>query len=102
MIHLLNSEVMHEVRQTFCLDLFSMFDKTGSRELFNFVVLSRYVNSYMNRKRSGVHIIRMLISKVKFQEKNAHLYTRVDRHDTLEQFSSLKWGGGGGGGGSGV
>ena len=52
MIHRLNSEVMHEVRQTFCLYLFSMFDKTGSRELFNFVVLSRYVNYFIYEEKA--------------------------------------------------
>ena len=52
MIHRLNSEVMHEVRQTFCLDLFSMFDKTGSRELFNFVVLSRYANYFIYEEKA--------------------------------------------------
>ena len=70
---------MHEVRQTFCLDLFSMFDKTGSRELLNFVVLSRYENYFIYEEKAFRHIIRMLISKVKFQGKKAHLYTRVDR-----------------------
>ena len=69
MIHRLNSEVMHEVRQTFCLDLFSMFDKTGSRELFNFVVLSRYANYFIYEEKAFRHIICMLISKVKFQGK---------------------------------
>ena len=52
MIHRLNSEVMHEVRQAFCLDLFSMFDKTGSRELFNFVVLSRYANYFIYEEKA--------------------------------------------------
>ena len=81
MIHRLNSEVMHEFRQTFCLDSFSMFDKTGSRELFNFVVLSvMRITSYMKRKRSGVHIIRMLLSKVKFQgEKSAFVIVYTSR-----------------------
>ena len=72
MIHRLNSEVMHEVRQTFYLDLFSMFDKTGSRELFNFVVLSRYANYFIYEEkafRRAYNIIRMLFSKVKFQKK---------------------------------
>ena len=52
MMHRLNSEVMHEVRQTFCLDLFSTFDKTGSRELFNFVVLSRYANYFIYEEKA--------------------------------------------------
>ena len=51
MIHRLNSEVMHEVRQTFCLDLFTMFDKTGSRELFNFVALSHYANYFIYEEK---------------------------------------------------
>ena len=70
---------MHEVRQTLCLDLFSMFDKTGSGELFNFVVLSRYVNYFIYEEKAFRHMIRMLISKVKFQGKKAHLYTWVER-----------------------
>ena len=83
MIHRLNSEVMHEVRQTFYLDLFSMFDKTGSRELFNFVSLPRYANYFIYEEKAfrRAYIIHMLISKVKFQKKNAHLYTQVDRFE---------------------
>ena len=38
---------MHEAWQTFCLDIFSMFLKTGNRELFNFVFLSRYANYFI-------------------------------------------------------
>ena len=43
---------MHEVRQTFCLDLCSMFDKTGSRELFTYVVLSRYANYFIYEEKA--------------------------------------------------
>ena len=43
---------MHEVRQTFCLDLFTMFDKTGRRELFNFVVLYRYANYFIDEEKA--------------------------------------------------
>ena len=46
---------MHEVRQTFCLDLVSMFDKTGSRELINFVVLSRYANYFIYEEKVFWH-----------------------------------------------
>ena len=68
-----------KVRQTFCLDLFSMFDKTGSRKLFNFVVLSRYANYFIYEEKAFQHMICILISKVKFQGKKVHLYTWVDR-----------------------
>ena len=82
-----------------------MFDKTGSRELFNFVVLSRYANYFIYEEKAfgrAYNYNTHADFQGEFQEKNVHLYTRVDRFVCnildmiqLKQFSSLKWGGGG-------
>ena len=57
-----------------------MFDKTGSRALFNFIVLSRYAYYFIYEEKAFRHAYNsMLISKVKFQKKRGHLYTQVDR-----------------------
>ena len=59
-----------------------MFDKTGSRELFNFVVLSRYANYFIYEEKAfgrAYNYNTHADFQGEFQEKNVHLYTRVDR-----------------------
>ena len=43
-----STEVMHEARKIFCLDLFSMFNKTGSCSNLYFCLVMK-ITSYKNK-----------------------------------------------------
>ena len=82
LIHRLNSEVMHEARQTFCHDLFSMFHKTGSCSTLYFCLVMQ-ITSYEDKVFPACIIcILRLILKPRGEisdKKSVHLYTRVNR-----------------------
>ena len=61
---------MHEARQTFCRDLFSMFHRFGSCSTLSFCLIMQ-ITSYENKGFGVLYLqtIRMLIFEVKFQKK---------------------------------
>ena len=41
--------MMHEARQTFCLDIFSMFHRSGSCSTLSFSLVMQIITSYENK-----------------------------------------------------
>ena len=70
-----STEVMYEAKQTFCLDLFSMFHKTGSCSTL-YICLVMQITSYENKAfRVYYAYWHLLTLEVNFQKKGAY-YTR--------------------------